>query len=77
MPKCSIPHEKFDAFANFDKLPNSANVRVPVVAAWYGCSRDTVWRWARNGLIPQPKKIGPRVTAWNVGELRAALGGAS
>lgn len=57
----------------FDSLPDSANVRQPVVEALFGCTASTVWRWAKAGKLPRPKKLGAGVTAWNVGELRAAL----
>lgn len=61
-----------DVFENFDNLPAAANVRVLVVAAVYGVSRPTVWRWVKAGLLPTPTRRGG-VTAWNVGELRANL----
>lgn len=64
---------QFSPLESFDKLPNTANVRQPVVEALFACSAPTVWRWAKKGLIPAPRKIAPRVTVWNVGELRAAL----
>jgi len=62
-----------DALRNFDSLPDSANVRQPVVQALYGCSSATVWRNVRKGVIPAPRKLSERVTAWNVGDLRKAL----
>lgn len=62
-----------EALKNFDSLPDSAHVRYPVVAALYGCSATTVWRQVKSGLIPEPRRITSRVTAWNVGELRRAL----
>lgn len=61
-----------DALRHFDALPDSAYVRLPVVAALRGISHMTVWRWSRCGRLPAPRKIGPKVTAWNVGELRRA-----
>jgi predicted DNA-binding transcriptional regulator AlpA len=64
-----------EALRNFDTLPDSANVRVNIVAALYGCSVSTVWRMARQGKIPAPKKKSDRVTTFNVGELRKALAG--
>lgn len=67
-PKASIPA----ALAQFDELPDSANVRLPVVAALNGISAPTVWRWVKAGLIPAPRKLGPNTTAWNVGDLRRA-----
>jgi predicted DNA-binding transcriptional regulator AlpA len=62
-----------DALRNFDSLPDSANVRVPVVAALFACANVTVWRRVKAGTMPAPRKMGARVTAWNVGELRRAL----
>ncbi len=62
-----------DALKNFDSLPDSANVRLPVVAALYGCSPATIFRRVKSGHIPAPRKISERVTAWNVGALRRAL----
>lgn len=57
---------------NFDSLPASAHVRVPVVAALKGVSQPTIWRWVKAGNLPPPVKLGPNVTAWRVGDLRAA-----
>jgi predicted DNA-binding transcriptional regulator AlpA len=62
-----------DALKNFDSLPDSANVRQPVVQALYGCSAATVWRMVNRGTLPAPRKLSQRITAWNVGELRKAL----
>jgi predicted DNA-binding transcriptional regulator AlpA len=58
----------------FDKLPNSGYVRDVVVAGIFACSRATVWRRAKEEAeFPKPRKLGPRRTGWNVGELRAHL----
>jgi predicted DNA-binding transcriptional regulator AlpA len=62
-----------DALINFDELPSSAYVRQPVVEALFACSAATVWRGVKSHRIPQPKKLSPRTTGWNVGELRQAL----
>ena len=62
-----------DALKNFDSLPDSANVRQPVVQALYGVSSATVWRMVKRGTMPAPRKLSERVTAWNVGLLRKAL----
>lgn len=62
------------ALKNFSNLPDAAFVRLPVVAALYSVSGSTVWRMVKAGKIPRPKRHFSRVTAWNVGELRAALG---
>ncbi len=64
------------ALRNFDDLPDSANVRLPVVQALYACSRVTVWRGVKAGRIPSPRRLGTRLVAWNVGDLRRALAAA-
>jgi hypothetical protein len=61
-----------DALRNFDSLPDSANVRQPVVEALFACSPATVWRMVKRGVL-KPKKLSERVTAFNVGDLRKAL----
>lgn len=60
------------ALRDFDRLPASANVRLPVVAALFSISSATVWRWCRSGHLPAPTRING-VTFWSVGELRACL----
>lgn len=61
------------ALAEFDRLPDAAYVRLPVVMALFACSDETVRRRVKAGAIPAPVKLGPRSTAWKVGELRRAL----
>lgn len=39
------------------------------VAERYSISRISVWRWAREGIIPTPYKLGPNVTRWKSSEL--------
>ncbi|MBU2043386.1 MAG: AlpA family phage regulatory protein [Alphaproteobacteria bacterium] len=59
--------------SHFDTLSDRAFVRLPVVAELYSTSASNVWRWVKRGIIPQPKKLGPQTTVWNVGELRRSL----
>ena len=63
-----------EALAGFDQLPGSAFIRLPVVLGLKGCSRVTLWRQVKDGLFPAPHKIGARMVAWRVSEVRAALG---
>ncbi len=67
--KIVVPAE----LANFDCLPDSANVRIKTVMQLYGASAATVWRKSGK-TIPAPRKLSARITTWNVGELRVALG---
>jgi predicted DNA-binding transcriptional regulator AlpA len=62
------------ALSNFDQLPDSANVRLPTVMGLYGISAATVWRQVKAGIIPSPRKLTPRTTAWSVKDLRQVLG---
>ena len=58
---------------NFDQLPDSANVRLPTVMGLYSISAATVWRQVKAGIIPSPRKLTPRTTAWSVKDLRQVL----
>lgn len=62
-----------EALASFDQLPDSANVRLPIVMRLYGISSASVWRGVKAGIIPKPRKLTPRTTAWLVRDLREAL----
>lgn len=65
-----------ETLKNFDSLPDSGFVRQPVVQALFACSAATIWRGVKAGRIPKPKKLSPRTTGWNVGQLRQALASA-
>lgn len=58
--------------ANFDRLPDSAYVRLQTVMRLYGMSAATVWRHSGKS-IPAPHKLTKSITRWNVGELRSSL----
>jgi len=62
------------ALRQFDSLPDSGYVRLPVVAGLFACAEVTVWRRVKAGTLPAPRKLSERVTAWNVGQLRKVLG---
>lgn len=61
------------SLTHFSSLPDDAYVRVDTVAALFSFSVATAWRKAKAGEIPAPRKLSDRVTAWRVGDLRAAL----
>jgi predicted DNA-binding transcriptional regulator AlpA len=65
--------ETNSAFLEFDNLPNSAFIRLPVMVNLYGVSPATIWRGVKSGAIPKPAKLTERTTAWNVGVVRDAL----
>lgn len=69
----AVPSTPAPSLAHFDFLPESAHVRLPVVAALHGVGPATVWRWVKSGRLPAPVKLGPNTTAWRVGELRRVM----
>lgn len=65
-----------------DALPDGAYIceaglvlspKRPDVAAPLPFSSPTLWRKVREGTFPKPVKLSDRVTAWNVGTVRAWL----
>ena len=60
------------ALRDFDQLPNSQQVRLPVVKALLGVSSATIWRMVKAKQL-KTQKYTERTTTFNVGELRALL----
>jgi predicted DNA-binding transcriptional regulator AlpA len=60
--------------ANFDKLPDSARIKQPVVELLLSVSYATVWRKVKDGTFPKPRKDGA-ATSWSVGQIRAIMNG--
>ncbi len=68
------------AVLQFDAMPNSAYLREaqlvqspkrPGAPAPLPFSANTLWRKVRSGEFPKPIKLGPRITAWKAGDVRA------
>lgn len=67
-------------YSVFDSLPDSAFIREsqlvqspkrPNSPAPLPFSAPTLWRKVKAGTFPKPIKLSERVTAWNVGTVRA------
>jgi prophage regulatory protein len=43
------------------------------LAEQYAVSRATIWRWASEGRIPQPVKLSPGCTRWNMAAVQDML----
>ncbi|MHB1199173.1 MAG: helix-turn-helix transcriptional regulator [Polaromonas sp.] len=77
----SIPAQKATIHQSvFDALPDSAYIREsqlvqspkrPDHPAPLPFSAPTLWRKVKAGTFPKPVKLSERVTAWNVGTVRA------
>jgi predicted DNA-binding transcriptional regulator AlpA len=39
------------------------------LAARYGVSRTSIWRWHRSGNFPKPRKFSARVSRWPASEI--------
>jgi len=61
-------------------LPLTGFVRLPGILAPNGpipVSKSTWWAGTKNGRYPKPVKLGPRITAWRVEDIRALIAGAA
>lgn len=55
-------------------LPASGYVRqAQLIPGIIPISSPTLWRWCKAGRFPKPTKLGPRVVAWSVVEVRSWL----
>lgn len=41
------------------------------LALRYAVSRITIWRWAREGHLPSPRKLGANTTRWHAADIEA------
>ena len=46
----------------------------PPIPAVIPVSKSTWWEGVKSGRFPKPVKIGPRITAWRVEDIRALIG---
>jgi len=62
------------------QLPPAGFVRLPGILAPNGpvpVSKSTWWAGIKDGRYPKPVKLGPRITAWRVEDIRALIAGAA
>lgn len=65
MSSRSIPH---------GALPDTGFVRQSqLIPAIFPFSAATLWRKVKAGTFPKPVKLGPRITAWRVEDIRALI----
>lgn len=56
--------------ASVKEAPNERYLRDSEVAHRYGICRQTAWRWAAQGKLPEPIKLSQGVTRWRLSDLR-------
>lgn len=62
--------------SDFPALPATGFVRLVSILAPRGpipVSRSTWWAGVKSGRFPRPVKLGPRLTAWRVEDIRALI----
>lgn len=58
------------------ELPKTGFVRLPSILAPHGpipVSKSTWWAGIKEGRYPKPVKLGPRITAWRVEDIRSLI----
>lgn len=65
------PKKKAISPISVEGAQNERYLRDTAVAQRYGVSRQTVWRWAAQGALPEPIKLSEGVTRWRVSDLLA------
>jgi len=66
--------------SDYDALPPTGFVRLPAILAPKGpipVSKSTWWAGIKTGRFPKPVKLGPRITAWRVEDIRTLIEQAS
>lgn len=61
-----------------DSFPQTGFVRLSSILAPKGptpVSKSTWWAGVKSGRYPEPVKLGPRITAWRVDDIRALIEG--
>ncbi len=58
---------------NSTNLPETGFIRLPDVLRVFPVGRSTWWAGVKEKKYPQPVKLGPRVTAWRVEDIRALI----
>lgn len=56
-----------------NSVTQSKIIRAKELAERLSISRVTVWRWARSGLLPAKRKLGPHVSGWLDSDIDAWL----
>lgn len=58
------------------RLPETGFIRLATIIGPGGLipvSKSTWWEGVKSGRFPQPVKLGPRITAWRIEDIRAFI----
>ncbi len=54
-------------------FPETGFVRLPEVLKVFPVSKSTWWAGVKDGRFPQPVKLGPKISAWRVSDIRELI----
>lgn len=54
-------------------LPETGFIRLPAVLKVFPVSKSTWWAGVKEGRFPKPIKLGPKMTAWRVEDIRRLI----
>lgn len=54
-------------------LPETGFIRLPAVLKVFPVSKSTWWAGVKDGRFPKPVKLGPKITAWRVDDIRELI----
>ena len=66
----STPAKQSAPLPTFDELPGSAFIKQPQVLELVPISASSLWRWARDGMVPRPIKLSEHCSVWRVQDVR-------
>ena len=58
---------------NNPSIPSTGFMRLPAVLAVIPVSKSTWWAGVKSGRYPKPVKLGERITAWRVEDIRGLI----
>jgi hypothetical protein len=67
--KNSLPETGYVRLSQILGNPKADPPTPPIIPV----SKSTWWAGVRSGLYPAPVKLGPKISAWNVSEIRALI----
>ena len=56
-----------------NSLPETGFLRLPEILRFFPVSKSTWWAGVKEKRYPQPVKLGPKITAWRVEDIRALI----
>jgi prophage regulatory protein len=57
----------------YNILPETGFVRLPEVLKVFPVSKSNWWAGVKDGRYPQPAKLGPKISAWHVDDIRQLI----